>query len=404
MSHNTSHAAANWSPTYFLASVGSGGLSVTFFMYLLFWVPHPGKSVPTFENIAAAWGTGYLPQQIAIAVAMLGIAAFGLINLRSLFWNFGQLAKFKKTPSYAKLRSTNAESSLLAAPLAVAMSVNAAFIMGLVFVPGLWNVIELLFPLAMATFVIIGLISLRMIGHFLGRVLSEGGIFDVTAHNSFAQLLPAFALAMTGVGLSAPAAMSTVPAVVGISLVLSTLFGVMSAIYALLAAVTAFNSMLHYGTAKEAGPTLMIIVPLLTILGILAMRQTHGLHVVFDVHNDAASTMMMITRLLSVQILFGLLGLVVLRRQGYAAAFLRGNGKSAGSYALVCPGVALSVMGQFWINKGLVAAGMIVKFGTVYWALSAVAIAFQVAMVLLVLFLNKKHFSASAPSAAIAAE
>lgn len=39
-------------------------------------------------------------------------------------------------------------------------------------------------------------------------MLTKGDVFDVTAHNSFAQLLPAFALSMVAVGLSAPAAMS----------------------------------------------------------------------------------------------------------------------------------------------------------------------------------------------------
>ena len=34
---------ARYSPLYFLAALGAGGLMVTFFMYLMFWVPHPGR-------------------------------------------------------------------------------------------------------------------------------------------------------------------------------------------------------------------------------------------------------------------------------------------------------------------------------------------------------------------------
>lgn len=49
-----SRAADHYVPTYFLASLGAGGLSVTFFMYLMFWVPHPGRPVPVFEDILAA--------------------------------------------------------------------------------------------------------------------------------------------------------------------------------------------------------------------------------------------------------------------------------------------------------------------------------------------------------------
>ncbi|WP_420858010.1 TsoY family (seleno)protein [Marivivens marinus] len=400
----TSRPADTYSPLYFLTSVGAGGLAVTFFMYLMFWVKHPGQPVPVFEDIARAWAGGSLPLQVGIAVALIGIAVFAFLNLKYLVWNLSRFAAWRKTPAYAKLRASNAESQLLAMPLAIAMSINGLFIVGLVFVPGLWGVVEYLFPLAMVAFALNGLFALRLIGHFLGRVLSDGGIFDVTAHNSFAQLLPSFALAMTAVGLAAPAAMSTSPTVVAASLILSTILGSMALIYAIVAAVTAFNSMLHYGTAKESGPTLMIIVPLMTILGIMWMRQNHGLHTTFDEHTTDAGNLMLMTKLLAVQLTFGLLGLLVLARQGYAKTFLTGDKNSPGSYALVCPGVAMSVMLKFWINKGLVANGVIEKFGAAYWGFTAVAIAFQLAMVALVWHLNRRHYGGHVPTNVVPAE
>lgn len=399
----TMRPADTYSPTYFLASVGAGGLTVTFFMYLMFWIPHPTQPVPVFEDIARAFGGGYLPMQAAIIIAMTGIAVFAFLNIKSLVWNLKQLAQFKRTPAYEKLTSSNAESQLLAMPLAVAMTINVLFIVGLVFVPSLWVIVEYLFPLAMVAFILVGLYALHLIGRFLGRVLSAGGIFDVTAHNSFAQLLPAFALAMVAVGLSAPAAMSLSTTIVGASLILSTFFGTIAAIYAVIAAITAINSMLHYGTAKESGPTLLIIVPLMTVLGIMVLRQDHGLHVIFDGQTAPADTFMLLTKFLTVQVLFGLLGLTVLRAQGYSATFLTGDKNSAGAYALICPGVALSVMAHFWINKGLVANGLVAKFSTGYWAFTAVAIAFQFAMIALMWHLNRRHFGQQ-PVAAMPAE
>ena len=47
--------ADRYSPLYFLVSLGAGGLAVTFFMYLMFWVPHPTRPVPVFEDVAAAF-------------------------------------------------------------------------------------------------------------------------------------------------------------------------------------------------------------------------------------------------------------------------------------------------------------------------------------------------------------
>lgn len=398
MNTSLQRPADTWSPLYFLASLGAGGLAVTFFMFLLFWVPHPGQPVPVFEDILVAFTTGSVAMQAAIIVAVTGIAGFAFLNIKLLIWNLARLAEFKQTDGYTKLMGSNGETQFLAMPLALAMTVNAGFILGLVFVPGLWNVVEYLFPMAMVAFGLIAYLAFNRIGGFLGRVLSEGGEFDVTANNSFAQLLPAFALSMTAVGMSAPAAMSTVPTTVGISLLLSIVLGSIAALYALVAAIVAFNSMLRHGTAKESAPTLMVVVPILTILGIMTIRQEHGLHTTFEAHGGMADNLLLTTMILAIQGVFLALGLLVLKRQKYADAYLRGTGNSAGSYALVCPGVALSVMLHFWINKGLVAAGLIAKFGIAYWSLTSLAIAAQVSMIVLVLLLNKRHFGRPADS------
>lgn len=314
------------------------------------------------------------------------------LNLKYLVWNLKRFSAFKKTDAYQALKNSNAETTILAMPLALAMSVNGMFVAGLVFVPGLWSIVEYLFPFAMAAFLAIGILALSIIGDFLGRVLTKGGVFDVTAHNSFAQMLPAFALSMVAVGFAAPAAMSHNTAVVAISLVGSTFFGMASIVYAVVALITAFSSMLHYGTSKESAPTLMIVIPILTILGILFMRQNHGLHETFGVHGAPAETMVFLARLLAVQILFALLGLAVLARQGYWKSFVFGAETSPGSYALVCPGVALAVLTQFFVNAGMVKSGVIDKFSLIYWAVTAIAIALQFAMIALVLRLNKQHF------------
>ncbi len=398
-------AEEHYSPLYFLASLGAGGLVVTFFMYLMFWVPHPGQPVPVFEDIVQYATSQDLLGQAMVAVALLGIAFMAFMHFKTLIWNLRQVSGFKKSGGYEAIKGTNAESQMKAMPLALAMSVNVGFILGLVFVPGLWNVVEYLFPLAIITFVAIGIFAFRLLGQFFGRVLGDGG-FDTKANNSFAQMLPAFALAMVGVGLAAPAAMSQTAWIVGTSLTLSTFFIIAASIIALVAMVLAVVSMVQHGTNPEAAPTLMIVIPLLTVIGIALVRLNHGLHTTFDVHGGAGEAFMLLTKLISVQVLFGLLGLAILRRQKYAQSFLAEGGKrSAGSYALVCPGVGLSVMIHFWVNKGLVATGLIAKFGAAYWIATAPALILQVAMILLVLKLNRMHFGRqSAPAAAVPAE
>jgi hypothetical protein len=147
--------------------------------------------------------------------------------------------------------------------------------------------------------------------------------------------MPAYALGMVGVALSASAAMSANPVTAGTAIVLAAVFLVLSVLIATGAVILGLVSMAQHGAPVEAVPSLTMIVPLMTVLGILTLRVTHG---------------------------------------------------------LVCPGVAFSVMMQFFINQGLVGAGLIAKFGFASWLLSSVPIAALIATVVLLAILNRKHF------------
>ncbi len=384
--------ASNYSPLYFLAALGNGGLVVTFFMWLLFWVPHKGRSVPIFEDISATLSGGDQMKQAMVLAAMAGIAYFASAMVASLVWNVGQYRRFARTPKAAMLRNSNGEVQLLAMPLAFAMSINVGFICGLVFVPGLWSVIEFLFPFALLSFLLIGVWALSLVGNFWGRILTVGG-FDCTRNNSFAQLLPAFALAMVGVGLAAPAALSSTAWVAGISFFASTLFIAMAVVIGTIKLILGIRAMMENGADPESAPTLWIVIPILTVLAIALMRQDHGLHAHFGAHGTPADTFLLLTRFLAVQLSFGLFGWLVLSRQHYFSRFVTGDETSPGSYALVCPGVALAVMLQFFVNKGLVGVGLIDKFSPAYWTLTAIALALQAITIWLVLTLNARHTS-----------
>lgn len=403
MQQHTSRPADSWAPLYFLASVGAGGLAVTFFMYLMFWVPHPGRPVPIFEDVVGALSGASPAMMLAIVLAVAGIAIFGAMNIYLLIWNLRRVGTFAASDKGTALAASNAQTQYMAMPLALAMTVNVAFIVGLVFVPGLWSVVEYLFPMALVAFVLIGILAMRQIGAFLGRVIGSGG-FDCTANNSFAQLMPAFSFAMIGVGLSAPGAMSATALTSGIAIVLSTFFLVMATVIAIVGVVLGIRAMMEHGVALEQAPTLLIVIPLMTVLGILLVRQGHGLHVHFESHSSPGDMLTMLTRMLSLEVIFALFGVTILRASGYVRRFITGTDTSVGSYALICPGVALSVMTHFWINKGLVGAGLIAKFGAAYWALTALALASQFAMIVLLLVLNRRHFGKAAAAAQVPAE
>jgi len=387
-------ARPEYGPLYFLAALGSGGLVVTFFLYLMFWVPHRGRPVPIFEDITAALASGAMLTQAMIYTAWGGIAVFAGLMVWMLFWNLREMAQFRQSDRFDAFQSSASSTQMMAIPLTLTMAINVSFILGLVFVPGLWPVIEYLFPLALIGFVLIGIWGLRLYGGFLSRALAQGGM-DCAANNSFAQALPAFAFAMVSVGLAAPAAMSATPAIAGTSLILSTFFFILAAVIAAVSMILGLRAMLEHGISEEASPTLLVGIPLLTVLAITLMRQSHGLHVHFGAHGTPASMFQMLTPIVMAQIIFALFGMMVLRQQGYFGKYVTGPLKSAGSYALICPGVALSVILQFYVNKGLVGMGLVGKYSAAYWALSTPALLLQVATILLLVMLNLKHFQRS---------
>ena len=365
-----------YSPLLFLAALGAGGLTVTFFLMLMFWIPHPDQPVPVFEDVRRAFAGGDLWQQAVITIALAGIAFFSATLTRLLVWNVRQLRHMMRSNA-GLTGSSGAQTRIaqLAIPLTLAMTINTAFIVGLVFVPGLWNVVEFLFPAAMLAFVLIGIYALRLFARFASLVLKEG--LSDGGSNSLAAMMPAFAFSMIGVGLAAPAAMSSQPITAAISLGLSTLFLAAAVVQGLLAFVIGIRAIVERGLATEGAPTLMIGVPILTVITIALLRQDHGLHTHFAMHTDAASTFMLLLGVVVMQALILLAGWGAMRTTSYLERFVFGADRSPGTLALLCPLVAFSVSLHFFINKGLVGLDLITKFSPAFWTASALPLIVQ---------------------------
>lgn len=382
--------ADGWTPLSFLAALGAGGLAVAFFMWPMFWIDHPGRPAPVFEDVMAAFAAGGPALDAALWVALGGVGVFAALHVALLIGALSAWARWRGTEAARRLRTSNAETQMLAAPLTVAMSINVGFILGLLFVPGLWSMVELLFPMALAAFLLVGVWALRLTAAFWARVLGEGG-FDVDANASFAQLLPAFALAMVAVGLAAPAAMSGTDWVVALSFVASRFFLIAAGVVAAVKLFLGMREMMRHGVAVESAPTLWIAIPILTVAAIALMRASHGAHGHLGGEETPFETFLLLTNVLAAQLVFGLMGWVVLKRVRYFERFVDGPEVSVGSWALVCPGVALTVLLHFFANKGLVGVGLAARFDPLWWTVTGAALAVHAATILLVLKLLAKH-------------
>jgi hypothetical protein len=377
----------DYSPLYFLAALGAGGVAITFFIYLMFLVPHPDTPMVTFNHL---WPivTGPDPvQAVLVGAAMLAIALFSLLHLRLLAWNLVEYRRFQRTDAYRALRSSNNEATLMALPLTLSMSINVMFVNGAVFVPELWTVVEYLFPFALAAFLAVGVLALRLYARYFTRVISSGD-FNMDENNSLAQMIAVFAFAMISVGMAAPGAMSHTLSVSAIGIFGAIFFGTVAVSMGLLKFVMGFKSMLNQGIAPAASPSLWIVIPILTLLGIALIRITHGLSHGFDAPLPAPWLFVLLSSLLSLQLLFGLFGYAVMKRIGYFDDFLRGEQRHAGSYALICPGVALFVFGMFFIHVGLLKNGLVEQFSAAYFIAMAPLVFLQIKTIGTLLRLN----------------
>ena len=149
--------------------------------------------------------------------------------------------------------------------------------------------------------------------------------------------------------------------------------------------------MFKEGASRASLPTLWVVIPILTIAGIATMRLSHGLHTLEL--GQGASNYVLLMVIFSLQIMFALMGWAVMKRMNYFQAVLNREENSPVTFALICPGVALVVMGHFVLNKVMVTSGIISKFGVFYMGSSLLLIALQLLTAWLLLRLVSDHFA-----------
>jgi hypothetical protein len=384
-----------YSPMYFLSSLGAGGLAISFFMYLTFLVPHKGYPMATFEHIYMALMEFNLLSLIA-GISLLFMILLTFYHFKLLIWNIKEYLEFKKTNAFETLKKTNAEATLMAIPLTFTMSINVSFAVGAVFVPNLWSVVEYLFPIALIAMITAGFFALKIFGAYTLRVFTQGG-FNFKVNNNFSQLIAIFAFSMLAVSFAAPGAMSHYMAINAIGIALSIFFISLSVILLVPKLLFGINEMLARGIDTELSPSLWIMVPILTLLGIAIVRIDMGIMHNFEseipkisLALTQTSFFIFTTIILSLQIIFGAVGYGIMKKLNYFEKYVYSNKKSVISFALICPGVAAMVFGMFFINFGLVFTNIIDKYSIIYYILMVPFIYIQYKTFVLFMQLKKK--------------
>ena len=220
--------------------------------------------------------------------------------------------------------------------------------------------------------------------------LFHAGNFDFEKNNNLSQLLSVFALAMIGVGLSGPAAMTHTKATASVALIASIGFFSVATILFVVKFIIGMKSALRSGWARENSPSIWIIIPFLTLFGIALIRYQHAFHTAIGTEVEVTKFFVITIVFASIQVFFGILGYMLMQENGYFADYTKGDKASVGSLALICPGVAATVFIFFVLHKGLVENGVVDKFGMVYFILLALILLAQLKTIQVYLKLNTK--------------
>ncbi len=377
-----------FSPMCFLSALGAGGLSVSFFMYLMFLVPHPNTPMATFDFIMPALLKGdWLA--LVCSFSLVFIIAFAFLHFKLLIWNTKQFNLYKKSKNYEDLINSNAQITLMTLPLTYTMTINVCFVLGAVFVPKLWDFVEYLFPFALIGFAIAGFFSIKIFINYFSRLLIKGN-FDFSKNNNLSQMISIFAFSMVAVGFAAPAAMSHNLIVNSLGVFGAVFFATIAILFMFIQITMGFKDMFEKGLSLETAPSIWIIIPILTLLGITIIRILFSLEHHFNSPMNKSTLFVLTSTILSLQIIFGFLGYVVMKKMNYFEKYIESTNKSAISFALICPGVAFMVFGMFFINYGLVTNGIVDKYSFIYFIIMVPFVYIQMKTIIYFFKLYKK--------------
>ncbi|EOD00837.1 TsoY family (seleno)protein [Caldisalinibacter kiritimatiensis] len=378
--------------SYFLSALGNGGLSVSLFMYLMFMINHSNTPIPTFNHVYSALIASSFTIKILLIVDLAGIVYFAYRHYKLLVWNLKEYSKFKSTQDFNEIKKSSKEVNLMVIPLTLGMTVNVTFVIGAVFIPGLWNYVEYLFPFSLIAFISIGVYGLKIFYAYLSRLIHNGN-FDSDNNNSLSQLLPSFAFQMIGVGMAAPGAMSHNLITSSIGIIGAIFFTTLSGVLLINNLVLGLKSIFKYGIRKEDSPSLWIVIPIATLLGITILRIISGIsHNMLHSKPPHILVFVIFTLLVSLQIIMGLAGYTVMKKNRYLKEYVYGDKKSVGSLALICPGVATFVLGMFFIHWGIVKTHIVAKYSLWYFVMLIPLVLVQIKTISALNKINRKLF------------
>jgi tellurite resistance protein TehA-like permease len=331
-----------FSPLQFLSSLGAGGISIMPFAFFQY-THHTGKGLIHLGQM----GHGSLP--IWQEVLFYGLESVMIIFALIHFWLtakfIAKLIPWIKTQQYKELMSNPLQNAAILAPfISLGMTFNVFIATVRFFIPAFAENLQLFMAPAFIGWAILWAALMRMEIKLL--TTSFANSFDINKIN-FGWLLHPFALGMITVTGTGIAAMSKALLIAHSAAFMSSI-SLMMGIFLLMVKTNAlFKS--HFSAdglpQKQFLPSLLIVVPNITLFAISAFRMIHYFEHSFGAHLHWLAQMVIILSF-AFETWYLAFGIAMLKP--YFKNHFFNKEFHISQWGLICPFVAFSVLGSFF--------------------------------------------------------
>ena len=346
----------NFNMLWFIMCLGFGGTGVAGFAFLNYVVERPAGlkgliSLGALNQFAAQLSPGL---RALIGFFKYHIAAFGLLHILSLVLVAALFMAWRKRhpQAYQELLEDNTRNAVIMAPaLAVGMTFNVFLVGGAFYFSSVKSNMEALMLPALLVWLLIWAYTMTLAVSVQRRYLEKG--FDVSKMH-FGWLLQPFALAMTSVSGAGIAALGHDPWITRTAFFLSLIPLTMALFLTAVKLVSLFQS--HYRTGLptkvEFLPSMLMVVPILTLISITLFRYGHFFDHQLKSHLPQAYFPLVVCFGWAFMCWYLLLGILLLRSYLKDHFFRKGYFDES-QWGLICPMVAFAVLGSFVYQAAL---------------------------------------------------
>ncbi len=332
-----------FSPMQFLGALGAGGIAVAPFAIMQYVFPHP-KGLVTQEQIHSAASNLAGWQSALVGPFESIMIVFAVLHLLLMAWMLPKFLAGRLRGDYRSMAENPLSGAQLLAPhLAIAMSFNVFIGVARYFLPVLQSSFQdMMLPALLAWLVLLAFTLKGVYAQLHGAFVRQ---FDLREAHFGWMMLP-FALGMVSVVGSGIAALAKNPQVAHAA-AFFTLMGATGAMFLLVVKQVTLMQV-HYQKPgipdRQLLPSVLSVVPILTVLAIVGFRLSHYAHVHLGFHMEWAGPVL-VAAVFAFQTFYLGFGLTLLK--DFLVSDLRRSEFYPGLWGLVCPFVAWAVLGAF---------------------------------------------------------